>query len=70
MANGWTPERRKKAAELIHDWKPWEKSTGPKTDEGKARVARNAYKGGTRKELRGLGKLLKELRENLREVES
>src|SRR6266516_3609864 len=45
MANGWTPDRRARQRELIQRWKPWERSTGPKTAEGKARVARNAYKG-------------------------
>ena len=36
MANGWTPERRARQAELIRQWRPWEKSTGPKTEAGKA----------------------------------
>ncbi len=39
-----TPERKKRAAMLIQRWKPWEKSTGPKTDNGKAVVSRNALK--------------------------
>jgi hypothetical protein len=42
MANGWTPERRAKQAEAIKRWKPWERSTGPKTDVGKNRSSRNA----------------------------
>ena len=46
MANGWTPERRRRQAEVIRRWKPWERSSGPKTEGGKARVARNAYRGG------------------------
>ena len=46
MANGWTPERRAKHAEAIKRWKPWEKSTGPKTPEGKVRAARNGDPGG------------------------
>ncbi|RYF61677.1 MAG: hypothetical protein EOO27_00960 [Comamonadaceae bacterium] len=46
MAHGWTPERRARQAELIRNWRPWEQTTGPKTAEGKARVARNGYKGG------------------------
>ena len=33
--NGWTPERRKRQAEMIKNWKPWEQSTGPTTPEGK-----------------------------------
>jgi len=46
--NGWTPERKKRAAELIQRWRPWEKSTGPKTDNGKVVVSRNALKHGGR----------------------
>jgi hypothetical protein len=41
-------------AVLIHKWKPWENSTGPRTVEGKAKVSRNAYKGGRRAILRAL----------------
>ena len=32
----WTPERRARQAERIRQTKPWEKSTGPRTIEGKA----------------------------------
>ena len=60
MANGWTPERRARQAALIRTWRPWEKSTGPKTDEGKARAAQNAYKGGERKTLGALARGLRE----------
>ncbi len=46
----------------IRQWKPWDKSTGPKTDEGKQKASRNADKRGgwekTRKELRQLNKEL------------
>ncbi len=41
--NGWTPERRAKQAKAIKDWQPWKQSTGPRTPEGKAAVAQNAY---------------------------
>lgn len=41
----WTPERRAKQAENIHRWKPWQKSTGPRSLEGKARSSRNADRG-------------------------
>jgi len=36
---GWTPERRRQQSEQIHRWKPWEKSTGPRTAKGKATTA-------------------------------
>ena len=49
-------------AELIRKWKPWGKSTGPKTAEGKARVSHNADKGGTREMLREIGHLLQKQR--------
>jgi thioredoxin-like negative regulator of GroEL len=45
---GWTDERRAKHAAAIKRWKPWEKSTGPRTAAGKARAAQNAYKHGQR----------------------
>jgi len=46
--NGWTPERRKRQAQLIQQWKPWQRSTGAKTEEGKARSSQNALKHGFR----------------------
>ena len=61
MANGWTPERRARQAELIRQWRPWEKSTGPSSPEGKKRASQNAWKGGVRPELRELAALLREL---------
>jgi len=60
MANGWPPERRTRQTELIRQWRPWEKSTGPKTEAGKGKVSRNAYKGGTWRLLRELSRVLRE----------
>lgn len=60
MTNGWTPERRARQAELIRQWQPWAKSTGPTSEEGKVVASRNAYKGGFRPQLRELAKALKE----------
>ncbi len=58
MVNGWTPERRAKQAELIRQWKPWAKSTGPRSPEGLQRVSRNAWTGGHRAMLRELSNLV------------
>ena len=41
-------------AELIRQWQPWAKSTGPQSAAGKASVSRNAFKGGHWRELRDL----------------
>lgn len=38
---GWTPERRQRQAELIRTWKPWTRSTGPRTVAGLAKATRN-----------------------------
>jgi len=42
----WTPEARARQREIIIKSKPWEKSTGPKTLEGKEIVACNPIKHG------------------------
>ena len=38
----WTAEERARQSELIQKWKPWERSTGAKTPEGKAASSQNA----------------------------
>jgi len=58
MANGWTPERRARQAEMIRTWKPWQQATGPRTPDGKAKASRNAYKGGHWLMLRELSRLV------------
>lgn len=60
-----TAEHRRRQAERIQEWKPWEQSTGPRTAEGKAKVARNAYKGGQRQRLRQLNRILRDLEHTL-----
>jgi hypothetical protein len=65
VANGWSDERKARQAEAIHRWKPWARSSGPKSDAGKAKVARNAWKHGQRSaaalaEMRRLRELLAE----------
>ena len=66
MANGWTPERRARQAALIQKWRPWQRSTRPKTQEGKMRAAKNAYKGGHWKTLRELARALKRVEQTRR----
>lgn len=46
--SGWSDERRARHAAAIRKWKPWERSTGPRTAEGKTKVAHNALKHGRR----------------------
>ena len=44
--SGWTEEKRQIERDRINQTKPWLKSTGAKTPEGKAICAQNAFKGG------------------------
>ena len=68
MANGWTPERRALQSALIRTWKPWNSATGPASAEGKAKVARNAYAGGQRLELRRIANTLRQQREGVQQA--
>lgn len=73
MSNGWTPERRERQAALIRAWKPWVRSSGPKTDGGKAASAMNSRKHGMRSrraldEARMLRALIRQCREMAQEV--
>lgn len=68
---GWTAERRAKQAQAIRRWKPWLNSSGPVTPEGKARVARNAYKpASVRRQVAGIMTELKAVMRRLKVVEA
>lgn len=43
-SSAWTPERRARQSERIRRVKPWEKSTGPRTPDGKFISSQNALK--------------------------
>ncbi len=60
----WTPERRERQRQAIQRWKPWQKSTGPTSLEGKAATSRNAWTGGHWKQWRDV---IKQINEALRE---
>jgi hypothetical protein len=44
-AKRWTPEAKAKQAIKIHNWQPWTKSTGAKTEQGKVTSSLNTCKG-------------------------
>jgi hypothetical protein len=58
--SAWTPARRARQSQQIQRWKPWEKSTGPKSPEGKARSAKRGDKGGTRALLKAVAAVLRD----------
>jgi hypothetical protein len=64
--SAWTSERRARQAAQIRHWRPWEKSTGPRSPEGKATSSRNAWKGGHGPMLRELRRALMAQREVLK----
>lgn len=46
--SGWNDERRARHAAAMKKWKPWKKSTGPRTTPGKKITSQNAFKHGNR----------------------
>ena len=69
-SNGWSLARRKKQSKAIRDWKPWLKATGPRTVEGKARSAKNAWKHGFRsRQMKEIYRLLRRQRQFVKNVE-
>ena len=61
--SGWTLERRERQRRAIERWRPWDKSTGPRTDEGKARSSQNACRGREFREVEKYMRLLSLRRE-------
>lgn len=56
----WTQEDRDRQAKAVKNWKPWQESTGPKTEGGKAVSCQNALKHGVySKNFKALNKSLK-----------
>lgn len=49
-------------------WQPWLKSTGARSEEGKARVSRNAFKGGFRVLLQDAARYLREQKQFINEI--
>ena len=65
-ARHWTAEQRAQQSAKIRQWQPWDKSTGARTQKGKAVSAQNAFKGGWRAEFREISALLKEHKESMK----
>jgi hypothetical protein len=63
-ARKWTLEQRLRQSEVIRRWKPWESSTGAKTEHGKAFSSKNATKTGDSVYVR---ELIKQMNRLLRE---
>ena len=61
MAGEWTAERRARAAETAQRVKPWLRSTGPKTAEGKAISSMNRYQGAKREASRAQARQIRAL---------
>ena len=64
----WNTEARQQQAERIRALCPWKKSTGPRTEAGKAKSSRNAWKGGVRDHMNYCSRLLRETGGMLRDV--
>ena len=54
-----TPERRSRQSRLIREWKPWKRSTGPRSPKGKDKSSRNACKGYSRELMQEVTRFLR-----------
>ncbi len=70
--SGWTEEKRQAMRDRINQTKPWLKSTGARTPEGKAISSQNAFKGGLHARIKSLNiemkAMLKEQKEALQRM--
>lgn len=66
-ARRWTQEQRARQAELIHNWKPWAKSTGARTPEGKKMSSQNALNYSMRDVQRELARINRALLPQMRD---
>ena len=65
----WTLEQRLKQSQAIQHQRPWERSTGPKTDYGKMISSMNAYTHGARcAEIRNAERQLTEWKNLLNQI--
>ena len=69
-ARKWTLEQRLRQSEAIRSWRPWERSTGAKTEQGKAISSKNATKTGdsayVRELIKEMNRILKEQKDLIR----
>lgn len=65
-ARKWTPEQRARQSKLIHNWKPWTKSTGARTPEAKKISGQNALNYSMREVQRELARINRALLPQMR----
>lgn len=69
-ARKWSAAQREQQRKAIQQWKPWEQSSGPVSEQGKRKSSRNAATGPVASDeriaLKELNMLLKEFRQRCR----